>query len=119
MAKIITTLKKEKDADIWILTDDVHAKDSFTQSEIDTVIEPYRAFVKSLQGLVSDSLNQTYFNNTLTISVEFDTYENAKNAFNILYGNVRPNLVNKYMDLVKTKMNNMNLTYSITRTIDV
>lgn len=79
MPALQTIITKEPQM-IWIKTPDLaHIESLFTPEEIAEVVLPYRDYVRSLPGFISDTvteMNET----TMKIVIEFDTLENVNNA---------------------------------------
>lgn len=119
MTKLITILTK-KVWEPWVAVEtDGSPNEYFTQEELDTVMTPYAAYVKSQPGL-DISLTEKYRTDTDMVTVRyFDTLEHAQQAaINITGIGPNPNpIVATKNNLVRQKMEAASVTYQVSTKI--
>lgn len=119
MPKLIFSLDK-KVYDPWIVASpgNQNVNQYFTQQEIDNVLTPYIAFIESLPGRVAGKEYAEYVSDTnYTVVREYDTLDNAKNAMLKLSDAGGVPIVIAKNALVRSKMAENAIIYTITNKI--
>ena len=119
MAKYICTMTKNSEDQIWInLSDQSFLSNNFSNTEVTTILIPYRDFVHALPGFESttrnlvDSLNMEFI-------TTFDTMDNANNAMQQLVPPFTPDSIqDKLQKLMIEKRNDLNVNYTITNRVE-
>lgn len=110
--KVVTEIRKGN-TDPWITPNQIHYG-NFTQTEIDNVLVPFKAWLYALDGM--DEANNSFQfsdDNTLIIKMAFDTKQNALNAHSKLSKDSDVDIVQAKNTLFVSKISGANLSYSV------
>ena len=116
MAKLILKLAKQP-GDPWITMLD---SSKFTQEELDTVINPYFEYVRSLPGLQIQTPppQAVFYDDTNESTMLFDTEQDAINARELLFIAPTDSRVIAKNTLMRSKLQAENVKYTLTVTIE-
>jgi len=108
MAQIIMTWTRQDTNKPWILINTESINTGIFSSEEIEYFNLTKNYYRSLPGYIT--LYSNYINdNTFKMIIEFDTYENAQNAFNILQDPAEGSVFNTRKKIIANKLMQNNI----------
>jgi|FreactcultuFSWF8_1027224.scaffolds.fasta_scaffold01447_2 hypothetical protein len=106
---IVTIVTKSTNTAPWFSYSNTQI---FTPTDIVNVVQPYRDYVNALPGFISSSLSNIDSLNQQSV-IYFDTFDNAQNGYNKLFGADKIVVANNRYALMYSKLQEYNNTSPI------